>query len=374
MNATPQAMSRTAESTASCVLTWPAVAQALMRGIPAQDVTRPAGLRLSQLADGRVRVPLRALHAVWGVATERLAEPHLGLAALTVLDSQGSWPEPFSLYENLFRVSETLGAGIERMARYARILRDGFGGHVEERGATSLVCFEFGEGEPWSLVELHVGMCMLLQRRVLPGRSVVREVWFKRPAPVSRRLFDQVFGVPIRFGAMQDGLLLDTEALQERLPGANAGTALTLEWRADALLQTLPDIACVGDRVRDAVLQGLTEGDVRVERIAKKLALSPRTLHRRLQAEGDSFQGVLDRTRCELAKRDLASGRFTVGEVSRRVGFTSVSAFSRAFKLWTDCTPVSYQQRASFDVGSLGWSGEAAVLSHQAVRFERLES
>ncbi|MFT3926157.1 MAG: helix-turn-helix domain-containing protein [Myxococcales bacterium] len=205
-------------------------------------------------------------------------------------------------------------------------------------------------------------MAMLLQRRVLPGHAGTREVWFRRSVPQNRALFERFFGVPLRFNAPENALLVDTASLSERLPHADAGVMNTLEWRANAQLESLPDLENVLERVKRALLDGIAEGDVRVERIAKKLALSPRTLHRRLQAEGESFQSLLDSTRCDLAKRDLASGRYAVGEVSRRVGFTSVSAFSRAFKLWTDSTPLAFQQRAmSFTAAGPGaWDSERA--------------
>ncbi len=340
------------DATASSALAWPAVGRVMARGLPAATVTRTAGLRLGQLADSRLRIPVRALHALWNQSAELLGEHHIGLQTLSLLNHANSWPEPFSLYEALFRASDTMREGVDRLAKYARILRDGFGGHIEDRGEVSLICFELAENEPWPLVELHVGMGMLLHRRVLPGHSGVREVWFRRPPPLELSLFDGFFGVPLRFNAPDNGLLVDTESLSAPLPDANPSLLAALEWRASAQLESLPDLEDVLDRVRRAVLDGIAEGDVRVERIAKKLALSPRTLHRRLQAEGESFQSVLDATRCDLAKRDLASGRYTVSEVSRRVGFTSVSAFSRAFKLWTDCTPLAFQQHSASTFGA----------------------
>jgi AraC-like DNA-binding protein len=101
----------------------------------------------------------------------------------------------------------------------------------------------------------------------------------------------------------------------------------------------------VAERVRGAIRETLPAGDVRVNAIAKRLAMSPRTLHRRLQAEGLSYQQLLDDTRCEMASRDLLRGGQSVREVGQRIGFNNVSAFSRAFKAWTGCTPVEFQQR-----------------------------
>jgi AraC-like DNA-binding protein len=302
---------------------------------------------MNQLADGKSRIPLRALQGMWARTAECLADPHVGLTALSLLDAEkpSSWPEPFSLYEHLLRSSDTLRTGIERMNRYARLLRDGLSGHIEARGDRSVVVIDLAHDEPWSIVQLHVGMATLLARRVLKDHTEICEVWFRRPAPRDRRDFDAFFGVPVRFGSAHDGIVCETAVLDRPLPEANVLNCRSLEWRADMMLADLPAQECTVERVRAALRMALPEGDVRSQAIAKRLALSPRTLHRRLQAEGESYQSVLDAMRCELASRDLALGNYSVRQVGQRIGFNNLSAFSRAFKTWTGYTPGEFQQR-----------------------------
>ena len=82
-----------------------------------------------------------------------------------------------------------------------------------------------------------------------------------------------------------------------------------------------------------------------MQAIAEDLGMSARTLHRRLQAEGISYQELLDQVRLDIAAAQLASGRHSIVSIAERVGFSQPSTFHRAFKSWTGLTPAEYQQR-----------------------------
>ena len=92
-------------------------------------------------------------------------------------------------------------------------------------------------------------------------------------------------------------------------------------------------------RVREALMLELRGGEPTIERIAKKLAVTPRTLQRRLQDEGSSFQGVLDAVRADLAQRYLTDNRLGVSEVAFLLGYADASAFARAFRRWYGKAP-----------------------------------
>jgi AraC-like DNA-binding protein len=72
--------------------------------------------------------------------------------------------------------------------------------------------------------------------------------------------------------------------------------------------------------------------------VAGELAISTRTLQRRLQEENTSFQAVLAQTREALARHYLASGRLTAGEISFLLGYSDPNSFYRAFHVWTGQT------------------------------------
>lgn len=63
--------------------------------------------------------------------------------------------------------------------------------------------------------------------------------------------------------------------------------------------------------------------------------MSPRTMRRRLQERGTTYQHILDEVRIELAKEYLGSTALSVDQIAGPIGFTEAATFRKAFKKWT---------------------------------------
>jgi AraC-like DNA-binding protein len=83
-----------------------------------------------------------------------------------------------------------------------------------------------------------------------------------------------------------------------------------------------------------------------MEAIAERLALSKRTLQRRLEDEGTSYQVVLRDTRAALALHYLERTRIPAAEISFLLGFEEPNSFFRAFSEWTGQTPEAVRREA----------------------------
>lgn len=95
----------------------------------------------------------------------------------------------------------------------------------------------------------------------------------------------------------------------------------------------------------------LASGPIHIEEVARALGFSRQTLHRRLKAEGATFEQVLDALRRRVALRLIREEGVAVKEASWRLGFSDPAAFSRAFKRWTGKSP-SAMRDARRDKGS----------------------
>jgi AraC-like DNA-binding protein len=93
------------------------------------------------------------------------------------------------------------------------------------------------------------------------------------------------------------------------------------------------------------IARRLQHGEPRRQDVASGLGLAERTLQRRLQEESVSFQGLLDRTRRELAQQYLAEDRHTLTDVADMLGFVDTSNFFRACKRWFGVPPAQYRAR-----------------------------
>lgn len=94
--------------------------------------------------------------------------------------------------------------------------------------------------------------------------------------------------------------------------------------------------------VRRAILQNFDNELPQLADIVEYLHVSPRTLQRKLQEEGTSFQQIFDSVKLELATGMLKNPDLTVNEIAYKLGYAEPSVFRRAFKKWTGVTPSAY--------------------------------
>lgn len=96
-------------------------------------------------------------------------------------------------------------------------------------------------------------------------------------------------------------------------------------------------------KILDYLMKNAYMGILSLEDVAANFNITARTLQRKLQEEGVTFQQLADSARKSLAIHFLESGKYQVKEISNMLGYNELSAFSRAFKRWTGKTPVTYQ-------------------------------
>jgi AraC-like DNA-binding protein len=83
-----------------------------------------------------------------------------------------------------------------------------------------------------------------------------------------------------------------------------------------------------------------------MESAAAAMGLGPRTLRRRLAAEGLTFEAVRDDVRFTVAREFLDMTRLPVGEISAALAFASHSAFDQAFRRWSGTSPSGWRRQA----------------------------
>jgi AraC-like DNA-binding protein len=87
----------------------------------------------------------------------------------------------------------------------------------------------------------------------------------------------------------------------------------------------------------------MNESPPDIERIARRLAMTPRTLQRRLRQEETSFAAVLEELRRDMAPSLLREGRMSVSEVAFLLGYEDPSSFQRAFRRWFGVSPRAFR-------------------------------
>jgi AraC-like DNA-binding protein len=118
-----------------------------------------------------------------------------------------------------------------------------------------------------------------------------------------------------------------------------------LDLCADAILQALPAPGSVAAEVTASIARALLAGETpRVDRIARRMGLTTRTLHRRLSQEGSSYRDLRRDGQCKHAQELLRRESAPIDAIAARAGFSDASTFTRAFRLWTGQTPQAYRR------------------------------
>lgn len=181
------------------------------------------------------------------------------------------------------------------------------------------------------LTEFPFASLALRARTATDGAFALHAVRFAH-AGVATEIYDEVFRVPVQFGATEDAIEIAQDRMALPLISSDPITSAAIEARIAQLTSALPADPFL-DRVRRAAI-----ADDSPAAIAKRLGISERTLRRQLARHGTALRELVDDARRERADALLASGK-TVKEVAFELGFSEPSAFSRAYKRWTGRPP-----------------------------------
>jgi AraC-like DNA-binding protein len=169
------------------------------------------------------------------------------------------------------------------------------------------------------------------------------EVLSSRSSPSNIGPYTRLFGVPTRFNAEQHALVFPKPLLDRPIRRADPKLRQILEKSvAEYWAIRQPTTAeCVGRVLRARVVFG----DVSLEEVAADLSVHPRTLKRRLQAEGASFRSLLNESRFHVARQLLAGTRIEVTDIALALGYSEASGFTHAFQRWSGTAPSEWRER-----------------------------
>lgn len=96
--------------------------------------------------------------------------------------------------------------------------------------------------------------------------------------------------------------------------------------------------------VRNTIRELLIAARCSRQEVARALEMHPRTLVRRLSRSGTSYRMLLESTRGEVARQLLQDTRAPIARIAASLGYADPSVFTRAFRRWTDMTPLRYRR------------------------------
>ena len=304
-------------------------------GVPVPAVLRVAGLPEDLFLSPQVSLSVAQFYALWTALESVTGDPAFGVAMASRVTAETFQPPLFAAL-----CSPDLRGAAERLAVHKRLI-----------GPLALSVADVPEGlrvtvswppdpvPPGGLVAFELAFIVALARlgtrvRVLPAAITMPSP----PRGAVGSAYRELLGVPFDAGASSSVTFSAADASRPFLT-ANDEMWRVFEPELRRRLADLDRVESTADRVRAALLELLPAGRTDAGAVARRLALSARTLQRRLASEGTTFQGVLDRTRLALAHHYLDRPDVTVAEVAFLLGYDEPSSFYRAFHRWSGVTP-----------------------------------
>ncbi|WP_433044763.1 AraC family transcriptional regulator ligand-binding domain-containing protein [Dactylosporangium sp. CS-033363] len=302
-------------------------------GVDLAEVLQKAALPVAVYAHGTAELTTAEYYRFWRTLDEVVGDPLLPIRIGEAFRAEVFDPPLFSAF-----CSPNLAVAANRVATYKKLIGP-LRFEVDAGGGTLRLAMHWPDaGEaPAALVLMELIFWVALAR--IATRADVRPVRFAAPVPVTpRNVYREYLGTPVEHAEIPAVTFARADAERPFL------TANDRMWeyfepglrRRLAEFETPPSTT---ELVQQALLRLLPAGAATVDAVAAELAVSSRTLQRRLRLEDGSFQAVLRTTREALARHYLSTSRMSAGEISYLLGYDDTNSFYRAFHTWTGRTP-----------------------------------
>lgn len=311
-------------------------------GLERAPLIEAIGLRAEELDDPDGLVPLAAYVAAWEALAAKPGNEEVGLK-LGALSS----PQYLGALGYAMVHAPSGVAAIQLFQRFRKLVSDTLAPEIafEDEQVVYRLVWPARIARVAQFADCAFAGTQAMQRALMglsSSTQLLREVWYQCPRPLGIDRA-QALGCPVRFGAPESRAVLWRAPLERPLPRHDPALFAYLERHAQTLLAGMPQGEGMVERVQRLITEALRGGEPAQADVARKLALSERTLQRRLREANTSFAQLLDGVRQQLARLYLSDRALGLHEVAFLLGYSEPSAFHRAFRRWTGQTPQAFR-------------------------------
>jgi AraC-like DNA-binding protein len=303
-------------------------------GLPIDELLRRAQLPAELFARPETGLSTPEYFRLWHAFAEMTDEPALPLRILDYISAETFDPPIFAAL-----CSPNLEVAVRRISQFKPLIGP-LRLHVTRAADALTLAIEFLERDvapPDALLATELAFFVRLARIATRVRVPASAVTL--PRELARHVaYEQFFGIAPRYG---DAPSVSFSLSDARRPFVTANDAMWQIFEPDLRrrLAALSAEAGIVDRVRAALLDLIPSGLATVDDVARTLAVSKRTLQRRLGDEGANFKTVLAEVRERLAWHYINRSDLPYSQIAFLLGYQDPNSFFRAFGAWTGTTP-----------------------------------
>ena len=334
-------------------------------GLHPQSMMRKAGLSPRCLDDPEMPISIVAVRQLLESSAQAAGVEDFGLqlARGRRLSNLG----PISI---VLREEPTARQALDTLGRYLRLLNASLLTHIEDHADVVVIREEFlidGAGSIRQSIELAVGVMYRILVELLGPAWKPRRVCFAHRPPADLSSHRTLFGKDLEFNSSFNGIVCAAKDLAARLPTHESGMSPYARRFLDQALSSSRGNTI--DSARQLIAALLPGGRCTAEQVAEHLGVDRRTLHRHLQADGQSFSSLLASIRREFAIRQIRDSDRSLAELAELLGFSGPSALAFWFRQQFGSTVSQWRhgQRAAKDVAGAGLQHAPGSARRQAL-------
>ncbi|GAB0149391.1 AraC family transcriptional regulator [Marichromatium sp. PS1] len=327
------------KDTISMQLVREALQQCCEPGAPTDALLAAAGIDPARWTCNDARVSAAAYGRLWRLLARRLDDEFFSMNPRRLKCGSLAFLCRSSMAQ------ETLEAALASALAFLSLMLDAMSARlVRQQGLAEIVLHE-GDAPPrraftyftyWMIV--HGAACWLSGRRI-----PILAIDLRCPAPAFCDDYRVMFSENLRFDQPRTRMIVSADCLDLPVRRSEAELAHFLAQAPANILVKYRDPQSLASRIRNDLRQLPAEQWPRAEVLAQRLHMSTSTLRRRLAEEGQTYQGLKDGVRKELAIGWLAEPQLGFAEIAERLGFADVSSFYKAFRKWCGSNPGHYR-------------------------------
>jgi AraC-like DNA-binding protein len=315
-----------------------AVAALRNRNVDPAPLLRHVGLSERDLKERQDRVSAAAQARLLELAADALHDRALGFHLATETNPRGA-----GLLFYVASAAKDLGEAISLFARYCRIVNEAVRVQLTRRSHDLVVelrlvgvpRFQAAQNTEFAIAVIINALREIAGPYVHPTKITLAHV-LNSDFPE----FERFCGCPVEFGGSSDQLIFSHDSLAAPLLTQDEHLLNTLRPICDdaaKLRETSP--GSLRALVENEVQKLLPNGPARRRDVAKKLAMSTRTLARKLASEGTTFEDVVDELRRSLALQYITTPGVSLSQIAWLLGYEGSNSFNHAFRRWTGGPP-----------------------------------
>jgi AraC-like DNA-binding protein len=311
-------------------------------GKDATTVIAQVGARPEQVFDDAIRLEVPKQIKILELVCEELQDELLGFHLARNFDLR-----EVGLVYYVIASSERFFGSLLNAKRYCAIMNEGVRLQIRQNDQTVSITLDYVGIDRQSdrhQIEFWLVTMVRICRQVTDTRLALRHLRIRHWRDETPAEFKSFFGCDVEFGADRDEIILPASAASLPIVGRDNYLNDLLRQYAEAALASRPkERAAVRLAVERVLPQLLPHARASISNVAKQLAMSTRTLSRKLHEEGVMFTTILDETRAALAKSYLAERDLPITQIAWLLGYREVSSFTHAFKRRTSMTPQQFR-------------------------------